>query len=101
MSFRQDLPGFGEPSEGAWDGFIRINTDIQSGGLVGVFRQGSIEEERVVIVKYLNPSKIYSVKEGKTGKTLASMTGKALEEKGFIVKLGEKYDGQLFEVIAQ
>jgi alpha-galactosidase len=27
MSYRQDLPGFGEPKEGMWDGFSRINTE--------------------------------------------------------------------------
>jgi alpha-galactosidase len=29
MSYRQDLPGFGEPKEGLWDGFQRINTDTK------------------------------------------------------------------------
>ena len=33
--FRQDLAGFGEPREGQWDGYQRINTETQSGGLVG------------------------------------------------------------------
>jgi alpha-galactosidase len=101
MSFRQDLLGFGKPSEGCWDGFMRINTDTQSGGLVGVFRQGSIEEERLINLKYLNPTNKYYIKEGKSGKTIAFMTGKALEEKGFKVNLREQYDGQLFEVIMQ
>ncbi len=40
MMYRQDLAGFGEPQEGQWDGFQRINTDTKSGGIVGVFRQG-------------------------------------------------------------
>ncbi len=29
MSYRQDLPGFGEPMEGMWDGFQRMNTDLK------------------------------------------------------------------------
>ena len=98
-SFRQDLPGFGEPAEGCWDGFARINTETKSGGLVGVFRQGAVENSRIVTVRYLNPSKQYVVKEGKTGKVLATMSGKQLEEKGFEVILNKKYDGQLFEIV--
>lgn len=37
--YRQDLPGFGEPGFGNLDGFQWINTDIKSGGIVGVFKQ--------------------------------------------------------------
>ena len=44
MSFRQDLPGFGEPMEGMWDGFQRINTETKDGGIIGIFRHGSVEE---------------------------------------------------------
>ncbi len=57
MSYRQDLAGFGEPMNGMWDGFQRINVTDHSGGIVGVFRQGSHEEERVVTINYLNPEK--------------------------------------------
>lgn len=101
LSYRQDLTGYGEPMEGSWDGFQRINTETKSGGLVGIFRQGSKETERTVTVNYLNPTKIYTVKEGKTGKTIATMSGKLLENKGFKVKLHKLYDGQLFEIVAQ
>ena len=48
MSYRQDLPGFGEPAEGFWDGWSRINTDTKSGGIIGVFRQGAAEKSRTV-----------------------------------------------------
>ena len=41
MSYRQDLPGYGEPAEGHWDGYQRINSDSCSGGVVGVFRQNA------------------------------------------------------------
>ena len=27
MSFRQDLKGYGEPAEGNWDGYQRINSE--------------------------------------------------------------------------
>ncbi len=59
MNFRQDLPGFGEPMEGMWDGFQRINTETKSGGIIGIFRHGSVETKRIVTVKYLDPEKTY------------------------------------------
>ena len=62
MSYRQDLPGFGEPMEGMWDGFQRINTETKRGGIIGVFRQGSVETKRIVTIKYLDPDKTYQVK---------------------------------------
>jgi alpha-galactosidase len=98
MSFRQDLPGFGEPQEGAWDGYQRINTETKSGGLVGVFRHGSYESERVVTVNYLHPEKVYEIRKGKTGKLIVKMTGRDLKIKGFKVELKEMYDGELFEI---
>jgi|GEM_PF-3095071 alpha-galactosidase len=36
MSYRQDLANFGEPMEGHWDGYQRINFDTKSGGIIGV-----------------------------------------------------------------
>ncbi|MFZ4583594.1 MAG: hypothetical protein ACOYM7_13160, partial [Paludibacter sp.] len=101
MSFRQDLTGFGEPTEGNWDGFMRINTETKSGGLVGVFRQGGAETERTITVKYLDFSKKYAIKEGNTGKLISTMTGKQLEETGFKVTLLKKYDSKLFEILVK
>ncbi len=99
MSYRQDIPGFGEPVEGAWDGFCRLNTETSSGGLVGVFRHGAVEELRIVTIPWLNPDKTYEVKQGFEGKTIAILSGKDLTQKGFSVKLIKKYDGELFEII--
>lgn len=59
MSFRQDLPGFGEPMEGAWDGFCRLNTETTSGGLVGIFKQGAKEDSRMVVIPWLDDRKVY------------------------------------------
>jgi len=98
MSFRQDIPGFGEPQEGAWDGFCRLNTDTSSGGIVGVFRQGAKELSRIVTIPWLDDNTRYTVKKGYQGETVASMTGKDLKETGFPVALKEKYDGELFEI---
>ncbi|MGV8090877.1 MAG: hypothetical protein AB2L24_03275 [Mangrovibacterium sp.] len=33
MLYRQELFGFGEPREGGWDGWQRINRETESGGL--------------------------------------------------------------------
>ncbi|ASU33940.1 glycoside hydrolase family 36 protein [Mucilaginibacter xinganensis] len=97
MSFRQDLPGFGEPMEGFWDGFQRINTQTKTGGIVGVFRQGSAEVKRMVTVFNLDPLKTYQVKK-MDGTAVITQTGRYLNDKGFEVALDKKYDGELFEI---
>lgn len=98
MSFRQDLPGFGMPMVGSWDGFCRINTESRSGGLVGIFREGSVETTRTVIVRDLDPDATYSVRRGPDGCEIIRMTGSELEKKGFLVTLENESDGELFEI---
>ncbi len=98
MSFRQDLPGFGMPRVCGWDGFCRINTETCSGGLVGIFREGSAETTRVVTVRDLDPEVSYSVRQGPDGREIARMTGDELEKKGFSVTLEEEFSGELFEI---
>jgi len=97
MSFRQDLPGFGEPMEGMWDGFQRINTDSRIGGIIGIFRHGSVENTRIVTINYLDPAKSYNIKSIK-GKVIATQTGKEIRENGFPVILEGLYSGDLFEI---
>lgn len=101
MSFRQDLPGFGEPQEGCWDGWARINTDSKSGGIAGVFRQGAKEESRTVVIPGLAPDRTYIVKKGCKGETVISASGQELADKGFTVTLPREYDGELFEITLQ
>ncbi|MDX9882448.1 MAG: alpha-galactosidase [Prolixibacteraceae bacterium] len=98
MLYRQDMPGFGEPSNGQWDGFQRINTQTKSGGIVGVFRQNAMETERIVTVKMLDPQQIYEVKEAVTGSTVAQLNGKELQTNGFSVNLKNEHDAALFEI---
>lgn len=98
MSFRQDLEGYGEPVEGNWDGYQRINSETQSGGIVGIFRQGSPENQRRLTVNFLNPSTVYEVRKAPSGEFIMNSTGKELSEKGFIVSMNKKYDGSLFEI---
>ena len=97
MSFRQDLPGFGEPMEGAWDGFQRINTETQNGGIVGVFRHGATEAKRLVTIRGLDPLRKYEVKQ-MDGKIIATGGGQELLEKGFELVFNNLYDGALFEI---
>lgn len=97
MAYRQDLPGFGEPLEGNWDGFQRINTETKAGGMVGIFRHGAMDTSRVVTVQYLDPQKNYAVKTV-DGKTIMVQTGAELRVKGFNVAISKLYDGQLFEI---
>jgi alpha-galactosidase len=96
--FRQDLPSFGEPTEGSWDGWSRINTDTGKGGIVGIFRQGSLDDQRTVSVPGLDKNKHYKVKSAPSGEEVVKMTGKELEEKGFKVKMSQKYDSKLYEI---
>ena len=98
MSFRQDLPGFGEPQEGAWDGFARINTETKSGGLVGVFRWRSAERSRRVAVRGLDPGAKYAVLKGVKGEKVAEATGRELEQDGFEAVLDGRIDGELYEI---
>lgn len=98
MSFRQDLPGFAQPQEGCWDGFLRINTNTRSGGLIGVFRQGAAETSRKITIPYLDAGTVYVVTCGYGDKVVAEATGSQMAEQGFIATLSKKYDGQLFEV---
>jgi alpha-galactosidase len=97
MSYRQDLPGFGEPMEGMWDGFQRINTESKSGGIIGIFRHVAVETKRIVTVKYLDPDKIYQVKSI-NGNVVATLSGNDLEKIGFPLNLEGLYSGELFEV---
>jgi alpha-galactosidase len=97
MSYRQDLAGFGEPMEGMWDGFQRINTETMKGGIIGIFRHGSVETRRIVTVNYLDPVRIYEVK-ATDGKVIETFSGKELKEKGFAVNLEGIYSGDLFEI---
>ncbi|HAQ19262.1 MAG TPA: alpha-galactosidase [Prolixibacteraceae bacterium] len=98
MSFRQDLKGFGEPTEGLWDGFQRINSDTFSGGIVGIFKQGSKDDRRKITVQLLDPDANYRILTAPEGLEIGKMTGKDLSEKGFEIKLEKKYDGSLFEI---
>lgn len=98
MSFRQDLPGFGEPAEGSWDGWARINTELKNGGIVGVFRQGARENSRTVFTPGLNPEKMYSVLLAPEGKQIALLSGRQLSEEGFTVSFLKNYDGSVFEI---
>jgi alpha-galactosidase len=97
MSFRQDLYGYGEPMEGHWDGFQRINTDTKSGGIIGIFRHGAVDTKRRILVKYLDPGRMYQIKN-LNGDKLNQMTGAELEKSGLEVQLSNIYEGILFEI---
>jgi alpha-galactosidase len=97
FSFRQDLEGFGEPSEGAWDGFQRINLDTLSGGLVGVFRHGAREPSRRAYVSWLAPDRRYAVRRI-DGSEVLRATGRELRDTGWDVTIAALYGGELFEV---
>ena len=98
MSFRRDLPGFGEPREGAWDGWMRINNDTRGGGIIGVFRQGALEDTRQVFVKGLEPDRHYVVRMAPAGTGILRASGRQLMEQGFPVEIPGKYDGNIYEI---
>lgn len=98
MSFRQDLAGYGEPAEGSWDGYQRINSETKSGGIIGIFRQGSPENQRKVTIRFLDPASVYEVRKAPSGDLVMNSTGRELADRGFAVKLDNKYDGAVFEI---
>jgi alpha-galactosidase len=98
MSYRRDLPGFGEPREGSWDGWMRINNDNRHGGIVGVFRQGAAEASRRLVVKGLDPDLEYRVKLAPEGIEVHRASGRLLMNEGFLVEIHEAYDGMIFEI---
>ncbi len=98
MSFRKDLQGYGEPKEGAWDGWQRMNWETKNGGIVGVFKQGGNENKRTVVVKDLIPDSKYLVKEAPSGEIILKASGSQLMETGFSVEIIEDYDGRIFEI---
>jgi alpha-galactosidase len=83
--------------EGMWDGFQRINTETKEGGIIGVFRHGSVETKRIVTVNWLDPIKTYQVKSI-DGKVVTTLTGDKLKSDGFLLTLEELYSGELFEI---
>jgi alpha-galactosidase len=97
-SFRQDLKGYGEPAEGNWDGFQRINTETRSGGIAGIFRQGSAESHRRVTIQYLEPDGVYEVRKAPGGEIVYQGKGENLASQGFGVDLPCLYDGAVFEI---
>jgi alpha-galactosidase len=98
MRFRQDLPGFGEPTEGQWDGFQRINTESKTGGIAGIFKQNSKSNEQWLTINYLDPGKNYIVKQAPSGKVIIEGTGTQLQNKGFKVFFEKEFKGELFEI---
>jgi alpha-galactosidase len=98
MSFRKDLPGFGEPREGSWDGWMRINFLEKSGGIFGVFRQGALENSRRIFLQDLQPDKNYVVRSAPDGTVILQTTGHELMIRGFEVRIDNLYDGKIFEI---
>jgi alpha-galactosidase len=98
MSYRKDLPGFGEPKEGAWDGWMRINFQDKRGGVFGVFRQGALEDTRMVFLRDLEPDKNYVIRMAPEGKEMIRATGKKLMTEGFPVQIANLFDGNIYEV---
>ncbi|MFO7670843.1 MAG: alpha-galactosidase [Bacteroidales bacterium] len=100
MSFRRDLPGFGEPREGAWDGWMRINNDTKAGGIFGVFRQGALENGRKVFLAGIDPEKEYVILMAPKGEEIHRASGRSLMEAGFGVEIPGLYDGNIYEIRA-
>lgn len=69
----------------------------KTGGIIGVFRHGAVENKRRVTIHGLAPKKIYRVKK-MDGTVVATQTGALLQLKGFEVVLQKLYDGVLYEV---
>lgn len=97
MLYRQDLPGYFEPAFGSYDGFARINRDNYSGGIVGFFRQGALQEEKTIHIDGLLPDEMYRIID-MDGIEITRMSGEQLEANGFTVIIEEAFGGRLYEV---
>ena len=98
MSYRKDMPGFGEPREGSWDAWMRLSFSEKNGGIFGVFRQGSLEDTRKVFLQDLEPAQIYVVRTAPDEREIIRATGQELMKKGIQVQITEPYDGNIYEV---
>ena len=98
MSYRKDLAGFGEPKEGAWDGWQRINFQTENGGILGVFRQGALENSRRIFVDDINADLMYEVRRAPDEKLIMVMSGKKLMTEGMEVSILEEYGGTILEI---
>jgi len=98
MSYRRDLSGFGEPREGHWDGWMRINNDTRDGGIVGVFKQKAKEMQRQVVLKGLDSQADYVVKLAPEGTAIHRATGSDLMNKGFTVRMTDPFDAKIYEI---
>jgi len=98
MSFRQDAPGFGEPQDGSWDAWLRINTETKNGGIAGVFRHGALENHRKLITIGLDQNAKYRVTSAPDGKLVCLKTGKELMTDGILVSFQNLYDGEIYEI---
>jgi alpha-galactosidase len=98
MSYRKDLPGFSQPTEGMWDGWQRINFETKKGGIFGVFRQGALEDTRKIFLTDLLENSNYTIKEAPTGKMVFKGSGKEIIENGISVSIDENYGGKIFEI---
>lgn len=101
MSYRKDLPGFGEPKEGLWDGWQRINFQSKEGGIFGLFRQGALEDTRKVFLKDLYPGENYVIRLAPYGDIVHKASGRELMQTGFNVQICDKYDANIYEVSIQ
>ena len=61
-----------------------------SGGIVGIFRQGSPKNQRTVMVQFLDPTSVYEVRKAPTGEVIIQTTGKELAEKRIPVNVRKK-----------
>ena len=98
MSYRRDLPGFGEPTEGHWDGWMRINNDTRTGGIIGIFKQNAKEERRQILLKGLESQSDYVVKLAPEGTAIHRATGCDLMNLGFTVRMTDPIDARIYEV---
>jgi len=96
--YRQDLPGFSEPTERSWDAWARLNTDTGLGGMVGVFCQGSPDHVHSLIVPGLTATSLYDVLSAPYGTKVGTLSGSALAETGIQVKAVKSYEGLIFEI---
>lgn len=95
--YHQTYDVFDRATDRNWDGCYRINTEKQ-GGLMFFYRNNSNDAERNFTIPFLQPQSRYRIFSFEQNKTIATLTGAALQQKGFTIKLPEKYTALVLEI---
>jgi alpha-galactosidase len=87
---------FPPAAAGNWDGFARINTNMNA-GIFCIFRNNSPEKSRRFKIPWIDPQKKYQIKTT-SNKNYGKYSGKELINKGVEVSVNSKHSAEIFSI---